>query len=171
MVNEVIISGRITKDLELKETSNGKILPFDVAVQREYKNKNGEYDSDFISCLANNKYGTAEFLAKHAKKGYYVSLTGRMQNNNYTRKDGTTNYGMQMIVKSVDNQTLFLNKNDNSSNDYEPNNIPSEPNVQRGEPQNEWQRENKTSNSKIPKDNPFSNANMPVDLSDDDLPF
>lgn len=174
MLNQLLISGRITKDLELKNTSKGGVvLPFDIAVQRNYKNKNGEYESDFVQCLATK--GTAEFLAKHAKKGYFVTLTGRIQNNNYTRPDGTTNYGMQMIVGSVDNQSLFMNKNKNQSDDNESYNQNMQTTVQRGQssqpqqPKNEWQRQN--SNPTPPNHNPFANGNTPIDIDDDDLPF
>src|SRR5699024_4024202 len=168
MTNKLVISGRIVKELELKETVNGNVLPFDVAVQREFKNKNGEYDADFVSCLATK--GTADFLMRHAKKGYFVSLTGRIQNNNFQRDDGTTNYGMQMRVRSVDSQTLFLNKNENNNN-ASPN-TPNQSTIQRGQPQNDWQRQNQSQNQFVPpKENPYVNNNMPVDISDDDLPF
>lgn len=165
MTNELIISGRITKELKLISTSNGNVLPFDVAVQRDFKNQNGEYDTDFVSCLATK--GTAEFLMKHAKKGYFVSLTGRIQNNNFQREDGTTNYGMQMRVKSVDSQTLFLNKNENAENTNS-NSFVNQNTIQRGQTQNEWQNQNQFN---PPKDNPYMNNNVPVDISDDDLPF
>ena len=155
MVNTLMISGRITKDLDPKQTQNGKtVLPFDVAVQREYKNKStNEYDTDFISCLAVGP--TAEFLIKHANKGYFVSLQGRLQNNNYERQDGTTNYGQQMIVNQVDPPTLFLNKNENNSN------------VSQG--QQRGNNNQQTGNAA--DDNPFANNNGSVDVNPDDLPF
>ena len=154
-MNLLIISGRITKDLEIKETKNGnKILPFDVAVQRDFKNKQtNEYDSDFISCLATGS--RAEFLANHAAKGYFVQLTGRFQNNNYERQDGTMNYGQQMIVNQVDSPTLFLNKNENNSN------------VSQG--QQRGNNNQQTGNAA--DDNPFANNNGSVDVNPDDLPF
>lgn len=155
MVNTLMISGRITKDLDPKQTQNGKtVLPFDVAVQREYKNKStNEYDTDFISCLAVGP--TADFLIKHANKGYFVSLQGRLQNNNYERQDGTTNYGQQMIVNQVDAPTLFLNKNENNSN------------VSQG--QQTGTKNQQLGN--ISEDNPFANNNGSVDVNPDDLPF
>lgn len=152
MANTLMISGRITKDLDPKQTQNGKtVLPFDVAVQREYKNKStNEYDTDFIQCLAVGP--TAEFLVKHANKGYFVSLQGRLQNNNYERQDGTTNYGQQMIVSQVDAPTLFLNKNENSNN------------VSQG--QQRGNNNQQTSNTAT--DNPFANSNIDIDS---ELPF
>lgn len=172
-MNELIISGRITKDLELKKTSNGSVvLPFDVAVQREFKNQNGEYDSDFIPCLATN--GTAEFIAKYTEKGNFITLTGRIQNNNYERPDGTTNYGMQMLVRSADSQSIFMNKNKNQSNSNAFDYQETEPTVQRGNPypqQSQQDNQFKSNNQGHPSNiNPFSNGNT-VGIDDDDLPF
>lgn len=155
-MNLLIISGRITKDLEIKETKNGnKILPFDVAVQRDFKNKQtNEYDSDFISCLATGS--RAEFLANHAAKGYFVQLTGRFQNNNYERQDGTTNYGQQMIVNQIDAPALFMNKNENNNQ-----------NISQGQQSGN----NNQQSGNVAKDNPFANNNGSVDIQDYDLPF
>lgn len=156
MTNLLMISGRITKDLDPKQTQSGKtVLPFDVAVQREYKNKStNEYDTDFIPCLAVGN--TADFLIKHANKGYFVSVQGRLQNNNYERKDGTTNYGQQMIVSQVDAPLLFLNKNENGNQ-----------NVSQG--QQTGNNNQQTGNAA--EDNPFANNNGSVDIQNSDLPF
>lgn len=152
-MNLLIISGRITKDLELKEAKNGNnILSFDVAVQRDYKNKQtNEYDTDFISCLATGS--RAEFLANHAAKGYFVQLTGRFQNNNYERQDGTTNYGQQMIVNQIDAPALFMNKNENSNN------------VSQGQQRGNYNQQS----GNVASENPFSNGS--VDIQPKDLPF
>lgn len=156
MTNLFIASGRITKELDPKQTQNGKtVLPFDIAVQREFKNKStNEYDSDFINCLAVGS--TAEFLIKHADKGYFISIQGRMQNNNYEKKDGTVNYGYQVIVNQVDAQTLFMNKNENKNQ-----------NISQG--QHTGTNNQQTGN--VAKDNPFANASGAVDIDDSDLPF
>lgn len=175
MRNSCSFTGRITKELNLKTSQNGKeMLNFDLAVQRDFKNSNGEYDSDFITCMAFGK--TAEFIANYAKKGYLMNVEGRMQNNNFTREDGTTNYGMQLIVNSVDSSVLFLNKNEDKqpnqqqNNGYQNNNNQNNYNQynqqQRGQAQpkqNGWQQQQQNS--------PFANANGPLDINDDDLPF
>lgn len=153
--NDCKFIGRITKDLEIRESTNGtKILPFDIAVQRKFKNNQDEYESDFISCIAFNK--TAEFLNNYAKKGYLIGVEGELQNNNFERQDGTTNYGMQLKVNTVNSQILFLNKekSNNSTNQSD--------NPQSGQ----RSKTNQSSGS-----NPFSNTNGPIDISDDDLPF
>lgn len=156
--NDCKFIGRITKDLEMQNSNNGnQILLFDLAVQREFKNSNNEYDSDFISCIAFNK--TAIFISNYAKKGYLIGVEGRLQNNNFERDDGTINYGMKLVVNKVNSQILFLNKSKNSESNIESNK------VQRG------QNKSIESNNQTSDNNPFFNANGPVEISDDDLPF
>lgn len=170
-MNYAIYTGRITKDLQLKQTQSGRsVLSFDIAVQRDYKNKQtGEYDSDFIPCLAIG--GTAEFIANYASKGDFVTVSGRMQNNNFTRDDGSKNFGMQLIVNNFDANTLFAaNKNDQQSQQrgsyqQNANNVPQ----QQGQAQNGWQQQRQNNNQQ--QNNPFANANGPIDIQDDDLPF
>ena len=180
MKNICNFTGRITKDLNLKTSQTGKeLLNFDLAVQRDFKNSNDEYDTDFISCLAFGK--TAEFIANYANKGYLMSVEGRMQNNNFTREDGTTNFGMQLIVNNVDSSVLFLNKNEDKqpnqqqqNNGYQSNGSNQQGNnynqnnqqQQRGQApkQSGWQQQQQ-------QNSPFANANGPIDIQDDDLPF
>lgn len=170
-MNFSVYTGRITKELQLKQSKNGKsVLSFDIAVQRDYKNKqSGEYDSDFIPCLAIG--GIAEFIANYANKGDFVTVSGRMQNNNFTRDDGSKNFGMQLIVGNFDANTLFAaNKNDQQSQQkgsyqQNANNVPQ----QQGQAQNGWQQQRQNNNQK--QNNPFANANGPIDIQDDDLPF
>ncbi|MFP4878272.1 single-stranded DNA-binding protein [Mammaliicoccus sciuri] len=156
--NDCKFIGRITKDLEIKTSASGTtFLPFDIAVQREFKNSNDEYETDFISCIAFNK--TAEFLNNYAKKGYLIGVKGEMRNNNFERQDGTINYGMKLNVTKVNSQILFLNKEQSS------NSASQEGNTQRGQ--------NTTTNQNISQtnNNPFTNANGPIEINDDDLPF
>ncbi|WP_323705153.1 single-stranded DNA-binding protein [Mammaliicoccus sciuri] len=157
--NDCKFIGRITKDLEIRESTSGtKYLPFNIAVQRKFKNNQDEYESDFISCIAFNK--TAEFLNNYVKKGYLIGVEGELQNNNFEREDGTTNYGMQLKVSKVNSQILFMNKEESS------NNTNQSGNAQSGQRSKTNQSTNQSSGN-----NPFSNANGPIDISDDDLPF
>lgn len=95
-----------------------------------------------------------------------------MQNNNFTRDDGSTNYGQQLIVRNFDANTLFAaNKNDQQSQQrgsyqQNANNVPQQ---QRGQAQNGWQQQQQQNNQQ--QNNPFANANGPIDIEDDDLPF
>ncbi|WP_239705749.1 MULTISPECIES: single-stranded DNA-binding protein [unclassified Mammaliicoccus] len=157
--NDCKFIGRITKDLEIRVSANGTmILPFDIAVQRKFKNNQDEYESDFISCIAFNK--TAEFINNYAKKGYLIGVEGELQNNNFERQDGTMNYGMQLKVTKVNSQILFLNKEKST------NSASQEGSAQRGQ--------NTTTNQNVSqtnRNNPFTNANGPIEINDDDLPF
>lgn len=99
MINKVVLIGRITKDIELKSTSNGKeVCQFNLAVTRNYKNQNGEYESDFINCIAYGK--TAELISKFTKKGDKIAIEGRIQTGSY-EKDGKKVYTTDIIVENV----------------------------------------------------------------------
>ena len=92
-MNVVNLLGRITKDLELKDTGTTKLLKFSLAVARQ---KKGEVD--FITCTA---FGaTAEVMEKWLIKGSQIALTGRIQTGNYKNKDGNTVYTTDVIVQS-----------------------------------------------------------------------
>lgn len=157
-MNYAIYTGRITNDLQLGQTQDGRsYLSFSLAVQRDFKNRNGEYDTDFIPCIASAS--TAEFIQKQAQKGAFVCISGRMQNNKYTRQDGTVNNGMQLIVGQVDAQTIFAANHNNNNGGYSQNanNVPKQ--------QNGWQQHQQQQQGQ----NAFANA--PIDISDSDLPF
>lgn len=108
-INKVIIAGRLVADPELRTTPSGKaVTNFTVAVRRNYKNKNGEYDSDFISCQVWGK--TAETVAKYFAKGSEIAAEGSYTNNNFTDKDGNKRYSVVIAVKEI----VFGEKNKNS---------------------------------------------------------
>lgn len=87
-MNNICIVGRVTKDVEIEETANGiKCAKFNVAVQREYRDKNGERDTDFFSCRAWRN--TAEMIAKYFFKGKAIGIIGAMHSRSYV-KDGKT---------------------------------------------------------------------------------
>lgn len=173
-MNLGIYIGRITKDLELKTTQGGvSYLQFSIAVQRDIKNSNGEYDTDFVDCIAFR--GTAEFLNNYAQKGYVVAVYGQMRDNNYQKEDGTMSYNKRFFVNQVDSTVLFLNRkqddNQQGNQNYgqqqqQPQQQPQQQ-QQRGQAQPKqggWQQQQQNNN-------PFGNANGPIDISDDSLPF
>ena len=100
MFNKVIIMGRICHGLELKNTTNGKsVLSFRVAVDRSYKDKNGERVADFHTVVA---WGTtAEFVSKWFDKGRLILVEGELQTRSYEHKDGYTVYLTEIIADSV----------------------------------------------------------------------
>jgi single stranded DNA-binding protein (ssb) len=96
-MNTISIMGRIAKDLELRTTPNGKyVLSFSVAVNERY---NGENKVTFFNCVAWGK--TAEFVAQYFNKGKMVALTGKMQNNPYTDKNGNNRDKWEINVNEV----------------------------------------------------------------------
>lgn len=108
MINNVVLTGRLTKDVELKYYNSGKsVCYFTIAVNRNYKNANGEYDADFINCKAYRN--TAEYLSKYGNKGDLVGVVGSIE---ITEKDGTwyTNISCQSVQLI---QIANKNKTDN----------------------------------------------------------
>lgn len=80
--------GRLVRDIELKETKNGvPVASFTIASQRNRKDANGDYQADFIDCVAWR--GMAEFLANYAKKGARVQVDGRLETRTWEKDDGT----------------------------------------------------------------------------------
>ena len=99
-MNKVVITGRTTKDIELKVTTSGtNVATFSIAVKRAYKG-NGEQESDFFECVAYSK--TAELISKYVKKGDMVGIDGRLQTRNYTNKEGRKVYITEIIVENVE---------------------------------------------------------------------
>lgn len=99
-MNKVILTGRTTKDIELKVTTSGtNVATFSVAVKRAYKG-NGEQESDFFECVAYSK--TAELISKYVKKGDMVGIEGRLQTRNYTNREGKKVYVTEIIVDNVE---------------------------------------------------------------------
>lgn len=99
MQNVVAITGRLTHDIELKTFENGnKAANFSLAVQRNYKNKDGEYDCDFINCQASNH--NAEFLAKYFAKGQMVVCSGELRTRKYTTESGENRTVTYVLVNS-----------------------------------------------------------------------
>lgn len=80
MLNHVVLVGRIASDLKINEAENeGKVTNITLAVSRNYKNVNGEYETDFITCRLWN--GIAETTTEYCKKGDVVGVKGRLQSN------------------------------------------------------------------------------------------
>lgn len=98
MINNVVLVGRLTKKPELKFTTTGtKYTQFTVAVQRNFKNKDGEYESDFINCLM---WSTAvENFTKFTNKGSLVGIEGRIQTRSY-EKDGVKKYITEVVTEN-----------------------------------------------------------------------
>lgn len=100
MLNRVILMGRITQDLEVRQTPSGvSALTFNIAVDRNFKNQSGEYDADFITCVAWKN--TAEFIGKYFGKGRMIALEGQLRSRVYEDKNGTKHYVTEVYVDSA----------------------------------------------------------------------
>ena len=99
-MNKCIFVGRMCADPELRYTKSGIAnCAFRIAVQRQYKNQQGEYEADFVSCVAWRQ--TAEFLTKYLHKGDMVAVSGSLQNRTYDAQDGSKRYVTEIILDSV----------------------------------------------------------------------
>ena len=88
MINNVVLVGRMTRDAELRYTqSNQAVATFTLAVNRNFKNQNGEREADFINCVIWRQQ--AENLANWAKKGALIGITGVIQTRNYENQQGS----------------------------------------------------------------------------------
>ena len=100
MINNVVLVGRLTKDLELRyTTSNKAAVNFTLAVNRNFKNERGELQADFIGCTAYGKQ--AENMARFLNKGSLIGIEGRISTRNYQGKDGKTVYITEVIADKV----------------------------------------------------------------------
>ena len=99
MINNVTLVGRLTKDVELKYTqSNVANASFTLAVNRTFKNSNGERETDFINVVIWRQ--SAENFAKWAKKGALIGITGRIQTRNYENQQGQRVYVTEVIAEN-----------------------------------------------------------------------
>ena len=102
-MNKAILIGRLTRDPDVRYSqtdSNMAIARFSLAVDRRYKKQGDETTADFFNCTAFGKQG--EFVEKYLKKGTKVVVTGRIQNDNYTNKEGQKVYSVQIIVEEME---------------------------------------------------------------------
>ena len=101
-MNRVDLIGRLTRDIDFSTIGNEKISKssFTIAVKRNYKNSNGEYESDFIQCVAFRN--TADFINKYFQKGDEIAVSGRIQTRSYESQDGTKRYVTEVIVEEVE---------------------------------------------------------------------
>lgn len=101
MLNKVIITGRLVSDPELRYTpSNKAVATARIASPRDYKNQNGERETDFINLVI---WGKAENFANWIKKGYLVTVEGRLQTRSYENQQGQRVYVTEVNVSNFDN--------------------------------------------------------------------
>ncbi|EBD1472292.1 single-stranded DNA-binding protein [Listeria monocytogenes] len=159
MMNRVVLVGRLTKDPDLRYTPAGAaVATFTLAVNRPFKNAQGEQEADFINCVVWRK--PAENVANFLKKGSLAGVDGRIQTRNYEDGDGKRVFVTEVVAETVQ----FLEPKNNAgratTNDY----------------QNKANYSNNTQASSYEADasqkgGAFANDSKPIDIPDDDLPF
>ncbi len=144
-MNVIILTGNATKDVTLKYSPSGKAISNgSIAVQRDYKNQKGEYETDFFNFVALG--GLGEVMANHIRKGDKFGIRGKLQNRVWEKENGEKQYFTEVFVDGFD--------------------FPARPKS------NNQQNNQSTSqsNTRITED-PFANQGSPIDMSDDSLPF
>ena len=157
MINRAVLTGRLTKDPELRTTQSGlSVVSFNLAVDRQYSNSKGERDTDFISCVIWRK--AAENFCN--SKGSLVGIDGRIQTRSYDDKDGKRVYVTEVVV---DNFALLESKKDHQNN----NNGSYASNSNNGN----YSKSDNSANYGNNSQDPFNGSGETIDISDDDLPF
>lgn len=116
-MNKVCMVGRLVRDPEMRYSTGENATAFTkfaVAVNRRFKNKEGNYDADFINCTAFGK--TAEFIGKYFNKGNMIGLTGEIRTGSYTNKEGVKVYTTEVSVNEVEFVESKGNKENKESN-------------------------------------------------------
>lgn len=117
MINRVVLTGRLTKDPELRYTQSGTaVASFTVAVDRQYRNQAGEREADFINCVIWRK--SAENLVNYTHKGRLVGVDGQLQTRNYENQQGQRVYVTEVVVDSF---SLLDSRQDNQGNSQQNN--------------------------------------------------
>ena len=100
MLNQIILVGRLTKDVEVKEGENGsKFANLSLAIPRSFKNADGQYDTDFVECKAFESIATN--TSEYCQKGDIVGVKGRIQTDTIEKEDGTKEFKMSIIAEKV----------------------------------------------------------------------
>ena len=160
MINNVVLVGRTTKDMELKQSNRGSAyVQFILAVNRTFKDENGEQQADFITCVAWNK--TAETLSKYVQKGALIGVEGRLQVRSY-EKDGSRQWVSEVVI----NRFTFLESKKG---------VASEQGMIGGNQQNIGSGNSSYSSHTANYQNPFETATVRagkgIGCIDDDFPF
>ncbi len=164
MINNVVLVGRMARDAELRYTpSNQAVATFTLAVNRNFKNQNGEREADFINVVIWRQQ--AENLANWAKKGALIGVTGRIQTRSYDNQQGQRVYVTEVVAESfqlLESRTAREGQGGGYSagNSFAGGNDYNSP----------YQAPAQSTPNFAREESPFGTSN-PMDISDDDLPF
>lgn len=169
MINNVVLVGRLTKDVELRYTpANQAVATFTLAVNRAFKNANGEREADFINVVIWRQ--AAENLANWAKKGALLGITGRIQTRNYENAQGQRVYVTEVVADNFQMlESRSAREGGQQGGGYTPSQSqPTNSNFGGNQPS---QTQSSPAIPDFGRDSdPFSGG-TPMNLSDDDLPF
>ncbi|GEK28882.1 single-strand binding protein [Furfurilactobacillus siliginis] len=99
MINRAVLTGRLTRDPEVRYTQSGTaVATFILAVDRQFTNQQGQREADFINCVVWRK--SAENFANFTHKGFLVGIEGRIQTRNYDNKQGQKVYVTEVVVEN-----------------------------------------------------------------------
>ncbi|WP_070022180.1 single-stranded DNA-binding protein [Streptococcus agalactiae] len=175
MINNVVLVGRLTRSVDLKYTqSQVAVATFTLAVNRRFKEQNGEREADFINCVIWRD--PAVNLEKWTTKGSLIGITGRINTRNYENQQGQKVYVTEVIA---DNFQLLESRKDNNQGTPQNNQGYQQPQNNNQQPQNNYQQNNQ--GYQQPNNQGFNQGQQgsffdgmttnPMDISDDDLPF
>ena len=109
-MNSVNLIGRLSNSPEIRHTANNQVVcRFTLAVTRRFKNQAGDYEADFINCVAFGK--TAELIGNYVEKGQQLAVEGRIQTGSYTAQDGSKRYTFDVVVENI----TFINSRKSAS--------------------------------------------------------
>lgn len=161
-MNKVILVGRLTRDPEVRTMPNGNpVASFSLAINRPFKNKDGNVDADFINVSIFGRQ--AENVGKYVTKGSLVGCEGRIQTRSYDAQDGSKRYVTEVIADNVEFMSSSRN-NSNSGQTPVSAYVDTTSSVYMDEPSPEIGVD-------VSTEDPFKNFGSEVSLSDDDLPF
>ena len=132
MLNRVILMGRITQDLDLRQTPSGtSVLTFNIAVDRSFVKQGEERQADFITCVAWRQQ--ADFISRYFGKGRMIAIEGNLRSRTYDDKNGTKHYVTEVYVDNVsftgekrsDGSSTSAYPGNGYANNY--NNAPAQP--------------------------------------------
>lgn len=161
MINNVVLVGRLTRAVDLRYTSNGTAYAsFTLAVERNFKNQNGEKETDFINCAMWRK--AAENFANFTHKGSQVGIEGRIQTRNYENQQGQKVYVTEVLAENFSlleprNATSRLEGDRESFNGGHVNTFNGNKNANTG--------------GNFANSDPFTSGGDVFNVNDDDLPF
>lgn len=163
MINTVALSGRLTKDPEVRRTQNNKaVSSFTIAVDRDYKNQDGTRTADFVNCVAWEK--SAELLQSYCHKGDMIGVEGRVQTRNYQDRNGNRVYVTEILAHRLS----FLGSSRN--NDSDGSSTPTNPTPQNNGATSQ-QNTPSQPESKQPQKDPFKGNSGSLEITTNDLPF